>query len=165
MPRRHTSCAARPAISPPSKRIEPALSGKVPAIRLKIVVLPEPFGPMRPRISPGLTANDTPLTARNPPNRLARPATSSTLAPVPHVLFLPSLLAARCVAAHCRGQPPSCQSPQPRRNKSPGAQILHRLVAAKEIEQDAQGLAARARQPRVALEDQASIVMGDRHQL
>src|SRR5438270_10486460 len=78
MPRRHTSCPARPAISPPSKRIEPALGGKVPAIRLKIVVLPEPFGPIRPRISPGLTAKDTPLTARNPPNRLARPATSST---------------------------------------------------------------------------------------
>src|SRR5713101_6925505 len=89
MPRRHTSCAARPAMSPPSKRIEPALGGKVPAIRLKIVVLPEPFGPMRPRISPGLTAKDTPLTARNPPNRFARPATSSTLAPVPHVLFSP----------------------------------------------------------------------------
>src|SRR5205085_7772998 len=81
MPRRHTSCPVRPAISPPAKRIEPALGGKVPAIRLKIVVLPEPFGPIRPRISPGLTAKDTPLTARNPPNRLLRPATSSTSAP------------------------------------------------------------------------------------
>src|SRR5262245_23677043 len=44
---------------------------------LKMVLLPEPLGPMRPRISPGSTANDTLLTAVNPPKRLVRLATVS----------------------------------------------------------------------------------------
>src|SRR5437868_15546567 len=45
---------------------------------LKIVLLPEPFGPMRPRISPSSSLNETLLTAVKPPNRLTSPATSST---------------------------------------------------------------------------------------
>src|SRR5947209_963460 len=65
-------------MSRPSNRIDPAVGPKVPAIRLKVVVLPEPFGPISPRISPGCTANDTSLTAVKPPNRLVRPDTSST---------------------------------------------------------------------------------------
>ena len=42
-----------------------------------MVLLPEPLGPMRPRISPCSTANDTLLTAVNPPNRLVKPSTVS----------------------------------------------------------------------------------------
>src|SRR6266576_4676452 len=48
---------------------------------------------------------------------------------------------------------------------SSGAQILHGLVAAEEVEQEAQGLTARARQFGVALEDQARSVMRDGDQL
>jgi len=44
---------------------------------LKMVLLPEPLGPMRPRISPGETPNYTLLTAVNPPKRLVRLATVS----------------------------------------------------------------------------------------
>src|SRR6266480_6056005 len=44
------------------------------------------------------------------------------------------------------------------------AQILHGLVAAEEIEQEAQGLAAWGRQFGVALEDEARIVMRNGHQ-
>src|SRR5262245_31415628 len=66
-----------PAISLPSSRIEPELGRSVPAIRLKVVLLPEPLGPMRPRISPACTSKDTWLTARNPPKRLQRPSTLS----------------------------------------------------------------------------------------
>src|SRR5260370_26860687 len=56
-------------------------------------------------------------------------------------------------------------APPVRRKNSPGAQILDRLVAAEEVEQEAQRLAARARQPRVAVEDQAGAVTGERDQL
>src|SRR6478736_2067041 len=36
---------------------------------LKQVVLPAPFGPMSPRISPRRISNDTPSRATTPPNR------------------------------------------------------------------------------------------------
>jgi hypothetical protein len=36
----------------PWKRIDPAVGANVPDSMLKIVLLPEPFGPIRPRISP-----------------------------------------------------------------------------------------------------------------
>jgi hypothetical protein len=39
--------------------------------------LPEPFGPMRPRISPSATPKETPLTAVKPPKRLVSLETSS----------------------------------------------------------------------------------------
>src|SRR5512132_3898293 len=45
---------------------------------LKIVLLPEPFGPIRPRISPFSTLNDTLLTAVKPPKRFTNPSTVST---------------------------------------------------------------------------------------
>ena len=40
---------------------------------LKIVLLPEPLGPIRPRISPCSTRNDTLLTAVKPPKRFTNP--------------------------------------------------------------------------------------------
>ena len=52
MPRLMIRCGGSPAISWPSKRIDPAEGGNVPDSMLKIVLLPEPFGPIRPRISP-----------------------------------------------------------------------------------------------------------------
>src|SRR5215469_4913186 len=75
-------CAGRPAISWFSKAIEPALGRSVPAIKLKVVLLPDPFGPIRPRISPAATLNDTRLTARNPSKLLLTPLTESTSTPV-----------------------------------------------------------------------------------
>src|SRR5262245_22029517 len=44
---------------------------------LKIVVLPAPFGPIRPLMSPSGTANEASRTARRPRNDLAMFATSS----------------------------------------------------------------------------------------
>src|SRR5205823_9542443 len=67
-----------PPISEPSSRIEPALGRIAPAIRLKIVLLPEPFGPIKPRISPLRSSNDTRLTARNQWKLLLRDSTTST---------------------------------------------------------------------------------------
>ena len=45
---------------------------------MKQVVLPEPLGPMSPRISPGFTSKETLLSAVKPPKRLIRPLTPST---------------------------------------------------------------------------------------
>src|SRR5262245_9242182 len=50
----------------------PAVSGKQPLSRLKQVVLPAPFGPIRPTISPSSTLMSTRLTAASPPKYLVR---------------------------------------------------------------------------------------------
>ena len=77
MPRLMMRCGARPASSWPSNEIDPADGGNVPDSMLKIVLLPEPLGPIRPRISPWSTLNDTLLTAVKPPKRFTSPFTAS----------------------------------------------------------------------------------------
>jgi len=52
IPRRAMRCGGSPRIGSPAKRISPWSAAYVPAMMLKVVVLPAPFGPMRPRISP-----------------------------------------------------------------------------------------------------------------
>ena len=53
-----------------------------------MVVLPAPFGPMIERISPALTASETPETARMPPNWTDRSRTSrGTLTERPWLVF------------------------------------------------------------------------------
>ena len=47
-----TAAGSRPPISSPLRRTEPAVGAYRPAIRLKVVLFPEPFGPISPRISP-----------------------------------------------------------------------------------------------------------------
>ena len=42
-------------------------SGVSPMIACNVEDLPAPFGPIRPMISPGATANETPRTAWTPP--------------------------------------------------------------------------------------------------
>src|SRR5271163_4873255 len=69
-----------PVVTRPSNLTSPALGRNWPRMQLKSVVLPEPFGPMTPRISPSSTANETSLTAATPPKRLLRPETLSTAA-------------------------------------------------------------------------------------
>src|SRR3546814_10121486 len=49
-----------------------------PAIALKVVVLPAPFGPIRPTISPASTESATSRTARCSPKRTLRSCTSSS---------------------------------------------------------------------------------------
>jgi hypothetical protein len=41
------------------------------------VVLPDPLGPISPRISPSPTESDSPSTATTPPNRLVSPRVST----------------------------------------------------------------------------------------
>src|ERR1700688_705351 len=53
----------------------------MPAMRLRSVVFPEPFGPKTPTISPWAIAKETSATAVSPPKRLVRPSTSKNMAP------------------------------------------------------------------------------------
>src|SRR5437762_11462160 len=80
------------ASSAPSNTIEPAVGISVTVGLLRIVLLPEPFGPIRPRISPCSTRNDTLLTAVKPPKRFTNPSTVST--PEPPLTRLLALLVA-----------------------------------------------------------------------
>src|SRR3981081_2535164 len=48
-------------------------------MRFTSVVLPAPFGPMRPNASPGGITRSTAFTATTPPKRLVRPAASSNI--------------------------------------------------------------------------------------
>ena len=65
----------------PMKRTWPRVTGSTPLIRLKVVLLPAPFGPIRPMISPELTLKLMSLTATRPPNSLRMASTSSTTWP------------------------------------------------------------------------------------
>src|SRR5438128_5016500 len=77
IPRWQIASGVRPAISSPRNRMEPAVRGSAPEMQLKAVVLPEPFGPMSPRISPSPTSNETALSAVKPPKRFVSPLTAS----------------------------------------------------------------------------------------
>src|SRR5207247_10380495 len=59
--------------SRPSISTVPDVAGKSPAITLKSVVLPAPFGPRIARRSPGATSRSTSRTAWRPPKRLPTP--------------------------------------------------------------------------------------------
>src|SRR5436309_6415473 len=78
MPACATRYAGAPAISRPRKRTDPAVGRSAPAMRLKVVLLPEPFGPIRPRISPSATSKETFLTAGKPSKSFVSPSTLST---------------------------------------------------------------------------------------
>src|SRR5207247_3529556 len=77
-PRWQIASGVRPPISSPRNLMEPPEGGRAPETQLKQVVLPDPLGPMSPRISPGFTSKVMPWRARNPPKRLVRPETFST---------------------------------------------------------------------------------------
>ena len=63
-----TICGQR-ARDRPSNRISPELGASVPLIRLISVVLPAPFGPITPRISPRCSIKLTSSTATRPAKR------------------------------------------------------------------------------------------------
>src|SRR5436305_1187059 len=77
-PRCTSRCGGwRETLSPP-RRTSPASAWRMPEITLMQVVLPDPFGPTRPRISPARTWKLTPSSARNPPKRLTSLSTTSS---------------------------------------------------------------------------------------
>src|ERR1700761_2127825 len=70
MPRWTSLCEASPPIETPSNVTSPPSGAYRPEITLIAVVLPEPFGPTSPKISPGTTWKLTPSSAGKPPKRL-----------------------------------------------------------------------------------------------
>src|ERR1700683_1215177 len=62
----------------PSKEISPMSWVSWPHTQLKSVVLPAPFGPTRPTLSPAWTSKVTSCTAWMPPNDLATPRSESS---------------------------------------------------------------------------------------
>ena len=54
----------------PSTEMVPPVEVSTPVIRLKVVLLPAPLGPIRATISRAWTSNETSLTAITPPNCL-----------------------------------------------------------------------------------------------
>ena len=50
MPLPRAMCGWVLVISTPSKEMVPAVTGNTPQTRLTVVLLPEPLGPMRPKI-------------------------------------------------------------------------------------------------------------------
>ena len=62
---------------PPVSRTSPALAANCPEIRLKLVVLPAPFGPTIAVSSPGRKTQLTASTATWPPKRMVSPRLSS----------------------------------------------------------------------------------------
>ena len=79
MPKRPISKAGLPVMSAPSHRTSPASGRYMPHTALNSVVLPDPLGPIMPRISSDLIVTSTPASATTPPNRLRTPLISSTV--------------------------------------------------------------------------------------
>src|SRR6185312_7538396 len=88
-PARARSAGESPAMSRPAKRMVPAVGVSAPAMHFISVLLPEPFGPMRPWNSPSSTTS---------------PASSSAVS-LPKLLTMPR--ASRSGMAHHRVAPPS----------------------------------------------------------
>src|SRR6266545_4720267 len=72
-PSRARSRDGRVVTSSPNNSTCPAEGARSPAITLKSVVLPAPFGPRIARLSPGSTSSVTSRTAWRPPNRRPTP--------------------------------------------------------------------------------------------
>src|SRR5438045_614190 len=68
----------------PSSSMEPSSGAYTPVMRLKTVVFPAPFGPIKPYRSPGLSDMFRFRTATRPPNRLVQSRTSRIAMPFSH---------------------------------------------------------------------------------
>src|SRR5262249_16406786 len=76
IPAARASRAERKRVSCPSSRMRPENSGCTPAMIFISVLLPAPFSPTRPWISPGESAKSTPRSASTPPKVLLIPSSS-----------------------------------------------------------------------------------------
>ena len=76
MPRSTTSQGRRPVTSSPLKAMRPESGRRIFVMRRSSVVLPAPFGPIRPTISSRPIEKLTSFTAVRPPKRLVRRSTA-----------------------------------------------------------------------------------------
>src|SRR5579859_2101022 len=77
MPSLHRAAASSLVTVRPAKRTCPASGARSPEIRPNRLVLPAPFGPTIPTVSPGPTASDRLSATTTRPNRFATPSSSS----------------------------------------------------------------------------------------
>src|SRR5699024_2269932 len=91
----------------PSYQTVPSVGGYVPVTQLNVVDLPAPFGPMNPRISPSLTANERSSTAVSPPKRFVTFRRTSSPSSGPYASFsvpvtgsLPSVVSVSVLISH-----------------------------------------------------------------
>src|SRR6266545_4366289 len=80
-PRAQISCGRRPFTTSPETRTSPSVGSYTPVIALNAVVLPAPFGPMRPTSSPGRSARLKAESALRPPKRIVTLSSSSGFTP------------------------------------------------------------------------------------
>ena len=74
-PRAAIRFGLRPVIDRSSRNTSPASGGFMPQTTLRSVVLPAPFGPMIPVISPSGKSTSTESRALTPPNAIETPRT------------------------------------------------------------------------------------------
>ncbi len=77
MPAARASRAERRRSAAPSSRIAPSYSACTPAMIFISVLLPAPFSPTSPWISPSRSVKSTPWSASTPPKALPMPSSSS----------------------------------------------------------------------------------------
>ena len=78
IPSRARRCGGWPVISRPSNEMTPLVGRMKPEMVSNSVVLPAPFGPIRPTISWLPSSNETSSTARKPPNQRETSRTCSS---------------------------------------------------------------------------------------
>ena len=76
MPARAHATGPIPLTRLPASRTSPRSGDTSPPIELNRLVLPAPFGPISPNISPSATENVTSTLAATPPNVFETPSTS-----------------------------------------------------------------------------------------
>src|SRR5579872_3445702 len=79
MPARARASGGSWVTSTPSNRMRPAEVARSPAMQLKKVDLPAPFGPISPTISPASTASEASASATKPPNAFETSCVSSSM--------------------------------------------------------------------------------------
>src|ERR1700758_235083 len=77
MPARHRAAASSLVTALPPKVTAPASGDRSPEIRPNRLVLPAPFGPTIPTVSPALTENDRSSAMTTRPNRFVTCSSSS----------------------------------------------------------------------------------------
>src|ERR1035441_8601607 len=78
MPSRHRAAASSLVIGRPAKEMPPASGDRSPEMRPNRLVLPAPFGPTIPTVSPAPTLNESCSAMTTRPNRFVTPSSSSS---------------------------------------------------------------------------------------
>src|SRR5262245_45693110 len=79
MPSLAISCTGNAVMSRSPSNTRPPSGRTTPLTALKSVVLPQPFGPIRPRLAPGASDRSTGPSASTPPKRTVKPSSCNSI--------------------------------------------------------------------------------------